>query len=212
MDTGDAAYAVLNEEEQERLGEEHPEIRDAEKAMVVAGPRAVVSAMEKLLDYVAYEKKQSVRILEVLTGTDSDPGSVLGEERLVQVRKQAAARRALLRNFPMLSSAEMASLAGSQARNTAALANRLKGQGRIFALNQGRGDLFPAFQFGEDGKPLPGIAEVIRLFEGQDAWSLALWFASPSGWLGGKRPADVVPDDPNGVIDAARRAVEPLQV
>ena len=69
--------------------------------------------------------------------------------------------------------------------------------------------LYPVWQFQEDGEPLPGLPEALRLLsEGlDDGWTIALWFtgetperldgASPRDWLrqGG---------EPQAVLDIAR--------
>ncbi len=47
-------------------------------------------------------------------------------------------------------------MGGSTARNTSALANRWRSEGKIFAVAVAGHGAFPAFQFGEDGRPLTG--------------------------------------------------------
>ena len=105
----------------------------------------------------------------------------------------------------------MADLAGSAASNRAALANRWRKEGRIFALTNHGQTYFVGFQFGPDGRPLPVIAEVLRAFgESNGGWQTAVWFAAANGWMDGARPVDLLTSDPERVADAARREAEEL--
>jgi hypothetical protein len=134
----------------------------------------------------------------------------IDEDRAIQLRYRAAARAGFLRRFEMLSSGEVAAL--SRSGVDSALANRWRREARTFAVNVGGADRFPSFQFGDDGNPIPAMAEIIRLFAGRSPWALALWFAAPSGWLNGPSPAAVLRTDPASVVEAAERATEPLMV
>jgi hypothetical protein len=126
-----------------------------------------------------------------------------------QLRRNAEARRAFLAEFGALTSKQVAEMAGSRASNRAALANRWKAQGRIFAVEAGGQHLFPAFQFSEDGQPRPVIAEVLASFgPTASGWQTALWFTGANGWLGGKRPVDLLEPAPEAVAAAARREAE----
>jgi hypothetical protein len=128
---------------------------------------------------------------------------------ILQLQRNAEARRAFLSEFGALTSKQLAEMVGSRASNRAALANRWKAQGRIFAVDAGGQRLFPAFQFAEDGQPRAAIAEVLAAF-GRKAsgWQTALWFAGANGWLGGKRPVDLLGPAPEAVAETARRESE----
>ena len=90
--------------------------------------------------------------------------------------------------------------------NRAALANRWRREGRIFAVIYDGRITFPGFQFGADGRPLPIVAEVLRVFGADSsAWQTALWFAGANGWLDGARPVDLLASEPARVAEAARR-------
>jgi hypothetical protein len=41
--------------------------------------------------------------------------------------------------------------------------------------------------------------------EDEDGWALWAWFATPSSWLGGRVPADVLETEPEVVAEAARQ-------
>ncbi len=139
------------------------------------------------------------------------PSSVPNSAAVLQARRNAAAREGLLQEFGALTSAEVADLAGSRASNKAALANRWKQEGRIFPVTHHGQTLFPAYQFDGEGQPRPVIAQVLSTLGKQSRdWELALWFLSASGWLGGKRPVDLLDSDPAAVAEAARREIDDL--
>jgi hypothetical protein len=210
MPSDSITVAQLSEAEQKRLASRYPEIREGESALVISAPRPLLSAIEEFARRLEWENEQGERVLEALL--EEVETRVLRQPRVLQLHRQAEARDHFLRTVPTLTSSEVAELNGSTARNNSALANRWKAEGRIFAVNVGRTDRFPAFQFGENGKPLPAVAEIIRLFQGETDWTLALWFTAPSGWLGDRSPSSCLQDDPAGVVEAARRAVESLDV
>lgn len=133
------------------------------------------------------------------------PATVPSAARVLQARRNALAREALLQEFGALTSAEVADIAGSRAANKAALANRWKQEGRIFPITHHGQTLFPSYQFDAEGQPRPVIAEVLATLGQQSRdWELAIWFVSSSGWLGARRPVDLLESDPAAVAKAAR--------
>jgi hypothetical protein len=143
-------------------------------------------------------------VLEALA--PKDRGS-LSAAAVLQARRNAEARRAFLEEFPGLTSSEVADAAHSRAANRASLANRWRDEGKVFAIRVGDQQLYPAFQFDAHGRPLEVIARVLEhLGESElDDWQTALWFTSPTGWLGGQRPVDLLSDQPDAVGEAASR-------
>jgi hypothetical protein len=124
---------------------------------------------------------------------------------VLQARRNAAARAALFEEFGALTSTEVAELAGSRARNKAALANRWKQEGRIFSVSHHGTTYYPAFQFDAQGRPRPVIAEIMPTLGSKSSdWELALWFTSNTGWLDGQRPVDLLETDSEAVAEAAR--------
>jgi hypothetical protein len=129
---------------------------------------------------------------------------------VLQARRNARARSALLEEFGALRSHEVADLAESRASNRAALANRWRAEDRVVAVPVRDELLYPGFQFSAEGKPKPAIRPVLQQLGSEPHatdWQRALWFVSPSSWLGGARPADLLDEDPNAILDAARREV-----
>jgi hypothetical protein len=127
---------------------------------------------------------------------------------VLQARRNVEARNALLTEFGALRSSEIAELAGSRAANRAALANRWRAEQRLVAVPVGDELLYPGFQFTSEGKPHPAVGAALAALRANaqvSDWQAALWFAGPNGWLGGRRPVDVLDAEPDAVADAARR-------
>jgi hypothetical protein len=132
---------------------------------------------------------------------------------VLQARRNADARSRLLGEFGALTSAQVAELAGSEAKNSSALASRWRREGRLVAVDHHGTLYFPAFQFDPHGRPKPVIAEALEHLEGAEvtAWQQALWFTTANGWLEGRRPVDLLDEQPGAVTAAAREALrEPV--
>ena len=194
--------AELSSRERRDLARSHPEIAGHGEALLVAGRDAeLLRQAMVLVNRLQQRSERMNRTIEALL-----PPEIPGRAAVLQARRNAEARPALLREFGALSSLEVADLAGSRARNRAALANRWRQEGRIFAFTHRGQRYFAGYQFGPDGRPLPVIAEVIGAFgRERGGWQTALWFTSSNGWLGGERPVDRLADAPQRVADAARR-------
>lgn len=110
--------------------------------------------------------------------------------------------------FGMLSSAEVGRKMGSRSsapRNLAAAARR---GGALLAINRGPQTLYPGFQFGPDGRPLPVIRDLRQLAD-QCGWSetsVVQWLCAPTTYLDQRRPVELLLDNPDRVLDVARRA------
>lgn len=117
-----------------------------------------------------------------------------------QNRRLERARRALLSEFGALSPEEVASLAGGREA-----VERWEREGSILSvLHEGR-VCYPAFQFDKNGCPRPVIAQALRILGHEtSAWGIALWFLGANGYLGGKRPVDLLDTDPEAVADTVR--------
>jgi hypothetical protein len=70
--------------------------------------------------------------------------------------------------------------------------------GQIFAIQNAGQELYPAFQFSENGRPLEIIARVLTILNRNPKfldWDKAMWFYSPNGWLAdGRSPMDCLSD------------------
>ncbi len=178
-----------------------------------AAPRASAelrSVAERLVDDLAdrlgalgAEARESA---EELISAMLPRSAVPSASAVLQGRRNAAAREALLAEFGALDSSAVAALAGSTAQNRAALAHRWRQERRIFSVPFRGGLLFPSFQFDESGRPRAAVAPVIAaLGEGGAEWELALWFTAVNGFLGGRRPVDLLASEPRKVVEAAEQ-------
>lgn len=125
---------------------------------------------------------------------------------VLQARRNGAARLALAKEHGFLTSGDIADLNQSAAKNRAALANRWKREGRVFAVEQRGADLFPAFQLDERGQPREVIARVLAAMGGARGWETALWFTAANPYLDDQRPVDLLAGAPERVVGAAEQA------
>jgi hypothetical protein len=87
-------------------------------------------------------------------------------------------------------------------------------RGRLLVLDAGGRKLYPALQFGANGRPYTEIAAVLQAFEGVVATphTIASWLASPQDLLEGETPAAWMRAGraPEPLHEAARRAAARL--
>lgn len=181
------------------------EISPGEPSLADEGREILVYA--DVLDRLLQERRTFERMVDAMLpeGPLPTPPAVL------QARRNAEAREKLIRDFGVLSSADIASLAGSRAKNKASLAHRWKQEGRIFSVPYRGSVYFPAYQFDEKGQPLSVIGQVLATLGHQSReWELALWFTSANGWVDGRRPVDLLRSEPEEVAQAAEREAEGL--
>lgn len=122
----------------------------------------------------------------------------------LQERLRKAAIEQVLTGTEWLTSRHVGKLAGVPAANLHAAANRLLQQGRVFALKRRGQYEYPRYAFDDLGEPLPGLAPVLEEFKGYSALRIASWFESTNGMLGGRRPREVLAEDPQAVLAAAQ--------
>jgi hypothetical protein len=210
--TGQTAFrfATLPTKEASDVVAAHPELADPESTepIVVAVTAHTEDEAAALSDFLAAAGSALFQhrgvMQDVLRALLPRDALRVGRGVLIQVRRNAQAQAALATEFGLLSSAEVASLAGSKATNASALASRWRREQMVFSVDVDSAARYPGFQFGEDGKPVPVVQEVIAaLGEQLSPWELALWFAGSNAWLGGERPVDVLISDPAEVISAA---------
>ena len=109
-----------------------------------------------------------------------------------------------------VTASQLAQMAGLSTTNPSAQPNKWKRQGLIFAINHNSNDYFPIFALDpEHGyRPFKFMKAVLEVFgESKSGWGLAYWFAGVNGFLGGKRPQDILLNDPERVVAAAEDEV-----
>ncbi|MYN40341.1 DUF2384 domain-containing protein [Duganella sp. FT109W] len=127
----------------------------------------------------------------------------------VQERLRQRAATAVLNGTEWLTSAQVDALApGADKRNNAhARANRLLGEGRVFAIEQGGRKHYPRYAFDALGTPHGAVREVLQAFGDAPPLRVASWFESTSAALDGRRPRELLDSDPVAVVRAAREHV-----
>jgi hypothetical protein len=123
-----------------------------------------------------------------------------------QARRLAALRASLLRTGA-LSTAVIAEARGMTPNNARQWISRHRRSHRLFTVNHEGETLVPAFLLDRGFEPRIGAAKAIQALResGEDGWALWAWFASPSAWLGGRVPAEVLHSDPELVAESARQ-------
>ena len=162
------------------------------------------SMFEVLLE--RQDRESLERLAEVLVPrTPPSPRLLREASMLVQARK------AVLESGDWLTAAQLAQLAGLSTRNPSAQPNKWKKQGQIFAISHNGIDYFPGYGLNAEAgfRPLKPLVKVIEVFTGhKDGWGMAYWFRSENGYLGGKRPQDLLASAPQRVIAAAEDEIQ----
>ena len=186
--------------------------KEAEWIMLRVGDRELGKSVDRAMRLVAMlstsredRGKDLDQLLELLLG------------RMPQVRVDAdlwidnlQLRTDYLRDTPTLSASDVHRWSGRTSGNPSEPASRWKKEQKIFAVRQGRSDLYPAFQF-RDGVPHPAMRRILAVLPAElTDWQKALWFVSGNGWLDGDAPQDRL-EDYEEVLTAARRLAEPAR-
>ena len=83
----------------------------------------------------------------------------------------------------------------------------------MLALEHHGATYYPGFRFDAEGKPRAVVADVLRACSrpSMTPWQRTLWFTTANGWVDGRRPVDVLDDEPKTVVAAAPEALrEPV--
>ena len=128
---------------------------------------------------------------------------------VLQARRNALARESFLARHGVFEVQEAVASAGYKTRNPAEQFSRWLAAGKVFAVETAGRRVLPAFQF----DPISGqlrfeVVELLQIFKGyRSGWEIALWMASPNGWLDAASPIDRWPRDAARVLAAARHEV-----
>lgn len=172
----------------------------------------VLEGMMPLLGRLLSEKMIEVRARKM-----EQMVSFMTEQMLVptavdrQMAQRLATRHArILNEFGYFSGEQLADANRSQAASRSALVDNWRKRGQVFAVRHPDAttarsrEVYPAFQF-DNHKPIKAVQAVLQAFgDRKSPWKLALWFTSNNGWLAGQaRPVDLLPTQPEAVIQAA---------
>lgn len=123
-----------------------------------------------------------------------------------QARRLAALRASLLRDGAW-STAAIADSRGFTTNNARQWVSRHRKAHRIFTVMHEGETLVPAFLLDEELEPRQAAQAPVRLLHeaGEDGWALWAWFATPSAWIGGRIPAELLATEPGLVAEIARQ-------
>lgn len=172
----------------------------AVEVVVLDAHRPIGQIVTTLLRAWGGDEVRSQQVISALL-----PSTVPSTDATEQLRLNAEARSNLLAEFPARPAAEIAGLAGITWSNPAAWLSRLQKEGKVFSVEYGRRQLFPAFQFDGNWQPREAVAAVLAQLRdaGLQGWSVALWWTAANGWLDGARPVDLLDEKPDQVVAAA---------
>jgi hypothetical protein len=114
---------------------------------------------------------------------------------------------------PLLEARHVQELIGVETRQAV---SDLRTRRRLLGLPKETGRvIFPAFQFGDSGRPFEALPQILEVFEGRarvDPWTVASWFVTPQALLARMTPAEWLAkgEDADLVIKAARRSAARL--
>lgn len=137
-----------------------------------------------------------------LTRTDEKRRTIEGRER----KMVELAKAHILSCGDFLLVQDLANHLGIQAGLLSTALQKWEANHRIFSIEHDGFRLFPAYGFPSHcgDSPIPGLMDVLSILcPMKDGWGLSFWFISPNGFLGGKRPQDLLSTDVNSVILAA---------
>lgn len=152
------------------------------------------------------QHESMVSIVEALVPQVAPP-----QHMLVEARMTAEARKAVLESGDWLTAVQVAEAAGFSSTNPSSQPNKWKKDGLIFAIRHRGIDYFPGYAFDPQAgyRPVKMLAKVLKVFDNaKDDWELAYWFASLNSFLGGKRPQELLAEQPERVVAAAQDEVE----
>lgn len=203
--TVEVALVELDGHDRRVLSRRHPEIKGHGTTVLIAGSRAAGSELLPLLDTLvtawnAAERVRIDRLVDAIMPGRDRPSSRHVEE----AKREAHTRRRILRDYGAYTGPELADLVGSNAGNRSSTAYRWKREGLVFSVAAAGAEVFPKFQFGDDGRPLPVVADVLRELERWPTWDVAQWFVMANGSLDRVAPVELLIDDPVAVARAAR--------
>jgi hypothetical protein len=186
--------------------------------LVGRGPMFVLSAtleigrLNEALRQLVHDTNEGRHArIEDLVESLLPPVDVPPPRDIEQARRAALLRIRILRDFGAMTAAELAALAGSRAANRSQLAYRWRNQRRIFAVPHRRQLLYPSFQFGADGRPLPVLRSILAALVDWAPWDIAAWFVMANPWLDQARPVELLQDAAAAVVEAARAAAGRLR-
>jgi hypothetical protein len=162
----------------------------------------LLSAADRLRADSADERRDL--LVRAMMVTDFDP---VPEATIKQARRLAEHRGKLLASGAYTMAALTRLRGAASESSTRTWLTRRRHGHDLFSVTLEAATLVPAFQLDEAGEPVAGLRAVLRALDdaGIEGWAAWTWFAATSGWLGGRRPIELLATEPDRVAAAARR-------
>ncbi len=141
-------------------------------------------------------------------GAGVSSASVADKLLATKARMQAQAEDLVMSGTRWLTALELSSARKLSLTQTHAELASLSEQGQIFGLEKDGERIYPAYALDPMGEPVPVLKQVLEVFQGCSPFQVACWFESPSGYLRGKRPRELLAGDGVSVLVAAKRTAE----
>lgn len=127
----------------------------------------------------------------------------------IELKKITRAKQKVISSTSWFTQAELARLTDAPPPDLEIQLRAWRETKMIFSVLHEGTELFPAYAFSIDKlQPIAGLQAVLMLFAGKrNEWGAAYWFAGANGYLGGKRPQDVLRTNPGEVLLAAHDAL-----
>ena len=127
-----------------------------------------------------------------------------------EARMLADAQQKVLNSTQWITADQLSTFAAFTGLNPSTTPKESLSTGVIFSIRNEETELFPLYALNpnagyELAKVLANIIEVFR--ERKDGWGMAYWFGSANGFLGGRRPQDILHTDPEAVLAGAKDEV-----
>lgn len=138
-------------------------------------------------------------------------------EPIVQLREEAmreSAQQAVLESGDWLKPKEMSTLVSYGESKFFAQLQKWKRQGKIYSISYENNKYYPNYALNPDDefRPFKALREILQLFKkSKSDWGIAYWFHSVNGYLDGICPKDLLAEEPEKVIGAARCEVNGIQ-
>ena len=157
---------------------------------------------------------EACKVIKTPSNSEDDLDAPRQLEAEAASQQATAAAREYVLEQPAYLSAEVHKLLGGAADSPTKneMAKRLRQDGQLLGIWDGREFRHPTFQFTRRGQLDPRFKELLAVLPNQmqdrTGWRRAFWFYFPNELLEDREPALVWSEDPQSVLDAARDEFE----
>jgi len=157
---------------------------------------------------------EACKVIKTPSNSEDDLDAPRQLEAEAASQQATAAAREYVLEQPAYLSAEVHKLLGGAADSPTKneMAKRLRQDGQLLGIWDGREFRHPIFQFTRRGQLDPRFTELLAVLPNQmqdrTGWRRAFWFYFPNELLEDREPALVWSDEPQSVLDAARDEFE----